>query len=190
MAQRRSHECAYRHRACRLAYDCDAVGVAAKGCDVVLYPFDGSHLVEEAIVARAFIGCLLRELRMCEEAKDALAVVGCHGDNALACHSVARIARLAATASHQSATVEVDKHRQVLVHLLCRSPDVEIQAVFAHLLRAEVHVAEDILLHRIGSEFLCLPHALPFLYRLRGFPSKVADWRSGKWNSLECLDAR
>ena len=127
---------------------------------------------------------------MGEKAEDALAIVGCNGDDALASHSVAGIARFAAAASYQSAAVEVDKNRQMLVHVLCRCPDIEIQAVFAHLLRAEVHVAEYALLHRVGSELLCLSHALPLCYGLRSLPTEVAHGWSSKRNALECLYAR
>ena len=108
---------------------------------------------------------------MSEVAEDALTIVGCYGDNALTSHGVTGIARFAATASHQSATIKIDKNRQVLVHCLCRSPDVKIQTVFAHLLRTEVHVAEDILLHRVGTELFGLAHALPFLHWLRRLPA-------------------
>ena len=78
LAQRRCHKRADRHRTSRLAYNSDALRVASEGCDIVLYPFDGSHLVEETVVARAFVRCLLRKLRMCEESEDALAIVGCY----------------------------------------------------------------------------------------------------------------
>ena len=59
LAQRRRHKRAYRHRTCRLAYNSDALRVASEGCNIVLNPFDGSHLVEETVVARAFVSGLL-----------------------------------------------------------------------------------------------------------------------------------
>ena len=127
---------------------------------------------------------------MSKESENALAIVGCNGDNALASHSVVCIARLTSAAAHQSAAVEVDEHRKVFVHLLGRSPDVKIQTIFAHFLRAEVHVAEDILLHRVGTKLLGLAHALPFLYGLRCFPSQIAHGRCCKGDALECLYAR
>ena len=127
---------------------------------------------------------------MCKESEDALAVVGCYGDDALAGHSVAGIARLAAAAAHQSAAVEVDKHWQVLAHCLGWCPYVEVQAVFAHLLRAEVHVAEDVFLHRVGSVFFGLAHALPLAGGLWRLPAQVANGWSGKGYALECLNAR
>ena len=127
---------------------------------------------------------------MSEESENAFAIVGCNGDDALTSHCVASVAWLAATASHKSAAVEVDKYRQLFVHLLGRSPDVKIQTIFAHLLCAEVHVAEDIFLHRVGTEFLSLAYALPFLYWLWSLPTKIAYWRCGKGNALECLYTR
>jgi hypothetical protein len=56
--------------------------------------------------------------------------------------------------------------------------------------RAVSYGAEYILLHRVGSELLCLSHALPLCYGLRSLPAKVAHGRSSKRNALECLYAR
>ena len=45
-AQRRCHQCADRHTACRLAHNRYMIGVAAKGC-YYLHPFDGCRLVHK-----------------------------------------------------------------------------------------------------------------------------------------------
>ena len=85
------------------------VRVAAESLDVILYPLDGSHLVHESIVAGTLVGCFLRELWVGEESEDALTIVGCDGDDALACHRIARISRFASATRHQSSAVEINE---------------------------------------------------------------------------------
>ena len=189
LAERGSHQGANRHGTSRFAHDGDAVRVAAEGLDIVLHPLDGSHLVHETIVAGTLIGGFLGKLRMSEEAEDAFTIVGCDGDDSLARHCIARISRFASATGHQSSTVEINQNRQMLLHGLCRSPDIQIETILAVGLRAEVHIAEDGFLHRVRSELLCLANALPFLYRLRSLPAEISYRRGSERNALEYCDA-
>ncbi len=175
--ERRCHLCADGHRAGRLADDGDAVRVAAEGRYVVVDPLYCRCLVHEAVVARAVIRGLCRQLRMCEEAEHALAVARRHRHYSVACHRLTGIACLRATAGIQSAAVEVDQHGQLLVHALRRCPDVQIQAVLTLLLAAQAHVAERVALHGVVAELLGGAHAAPVLHRLRSLPPQVTHRR-------------
>ena len=127
---------------------------------------------------------------MSEESEYALAIVCRNSNDSLSSHSVAGIARFATAATHQSAAIEVDEHRQMLVHLLCRSPDVQVQTVLAHFFCPEIHITEKVLLHRVGAKLLCLANTMPFPCRLRSFPAKFSHRRCGKRNTPECLYPR
>ena len=126
---------------------------------------------------------------MGEVAEYALAVVGRYGHDAVACHRHAGIARLAAAAGKQAAAVEVDEHGQPLGKGLGGRPDVEVETVLAHLLRAEVHVAEEGFLHGIGAKLLGLAHALPMGGGLWGLPAQLSHGGSCKGNATENVDA-
>ena len=126
---------------------------------------------------------------MREEAEDALAVVCRDGDDAFARHRPACVARFAAAAGHQTASVEINQDGELLGHGFGGRPDVQVEAIFAHFLRAEVHVAEHSLLHGIGTVFVRQPDAIPFLDRLRSLPPEVSDGRGGEGDAFKNLDA-
>ena len=187
--QRRSDEHADREGSCRFSCYGDAFGVASELPYVFFQPAYGGKLVVEAVVARAFVRCLCRELRVCVESEDAFAIVCRDADDAAACHGQAGIARLAAAASHQSAAVEIYEYREEGVARCCGSPDVEVQAVFAHAPGAEVHVSVDGFLHGVGAVVGAYEHRIPWLQRLRLAPSVVARWWGGEGYALEDVDA-
>jgi hypothetical protein len=64
-------------------------------------------------------------------------------------------------------------------------PHVEVEAVFAHAVGAEIHVAEDGALHGPGTELVGLADAGPVLRRLGFFQRRFAHGRGGKRNALE-----
>src|SRR6185295_2689386 len=82
-------------------------------------------------------------------------------------------------------------HHRALVTGFGRGPHVEIQTVLALLPRRRViHGTGGIgRLRTIRPERVALAHTLPGDYRLRRFPSKIADGRRGKRNPFVALHA-
>ena len=81
----RSHQYRDRERSGRFAYDGNAIGISSEAFNVVEHPFDGSSLVEDAVVARSVVGRFGSQVWMCQETDDALAVVGSDADDAMMC---------------------------------------------------------------------------------------------------------
>jgi hypothetical protein len=127
---------------------------------------------------------------MRKEAKDIQAVVDAERDDAALRHARAVVARLRAVAGDVAAAVEIDQHRQPLRCWLGRRPHVEVQAILAHAIRAEVHVAEDGQLHGARPELIGLAHARPRRGRLRRAPAQATHRRGGERDALEAAHAR
>ena len=122
---------------------------------------------------------------MSEESKNTFTVISCNSDNTFPSKRQSCISRFTTATCHQSASIEINKYRQLLIHRFRRCPHIEIKTIFAHLLRAEIHIPKNILLHRIRSELVSLTHSVPLLNRLRSFPSEVTHRRGCEWNSLK-----
>ena len=189
LRHRRRHLRADRGRACRLAGDGHAPGVSAEGRDVLLHPAQRRGLIEQPVVARCVVRRLLRQFRVGEEAEDAEAVVNGDGHDAAAGHALAVVARLGAVPGHEPAAVKIDEHRQPLSARRGGRPDVEVEAVFAHPVGAEAHVAEDGVLHAARAELDGLAHARPALDGLRRLPTLVARGRLREGDALKDADA-
>src|SRR2546423_15722006 len=121
---------------------------------------------------------------MYEESEDAQPVVNGDGDDPLTRHALSIVPRLGAVSADESASVEVDQHRQPFPRRLCGRPNIQIEAVLAHAVGAEDHVIEDAELHGASTESVRLANAFPALYRLRLSPSEIAERRSGGRNPL------
>src|SRR2546421_7811745 len=109
---------------------------------------------------------------MRKEAKDIQAVVDAEGDDVALRQTRAVVARLRAVAGDVAATVEIDQHWQPLRCRLGGRPHVEVQAVLAHAIRAEVHITEDGELHGPRTEIAGFAHARPRRSRLRPGPAQ------------------
>ena len=75
LSQGRSHQGEHAAAAGRLPADRNLLRVAAKGGDVVPYPFEGKNLIIEAIIARDAALRFGRQLRMGEKAQDAQPII-------------------------------------------------------------------------------------------------------------------
>ena len=109
-------------RAGRLARDRHGVGVAAEGRDVVAYPLQGPHLVEEAEVRR----CVGQE----REPLDAEPVVDRDRDDAVAGEGGAVGHRYGAGAVDERAAVDPDEHRQA-PRVRVRGPHAQVEVLVA-----------------------------------------------------------
>ncbi len=130
------------HGAGRLAEDRDLVGVAAEGLDLVAYPGERGHLVEEALVAGG--GEPLAEaVAQAKEAEGAEPVVD--GDD----HHVPPPGQGRAVIEHLGARAQqegsaVDPHQDRPSPAVGRGrPDVQIEAVLAGAADAEAHDGPD-----------------------------------------------
>ena len=155
------------------------IRIATEGCDVVLDPLDGCYLIERAIVARGMMCRASGKLRMCEETKHTLTIVGRDGYDAMMSQRIACIAWLRTRATHQATTIEINEYWSLLC--LYRSPDIEVEAILALGLAEEVHIAKEIWLHRIVTELSALADAFPSHGWLRFLPTQFTDWWCSKW---------
>ena len=122
--------CGARHReqradadgAGRLARDRHGARVAAEGRDVVAYPLQGRHLVEEAEVRR----CVGQE----REPLDAEPVVDRDRDDAVAGEGGAVGHRYGAGAVDERPTVDPDEHRQA-PRVRVRGPHAQVEVLVA-----------------------------------------------------------
>src|SRR5271165_5252593 len=76
-------------------------------------------------------------------------------------HALAVVSPLGAVTRLKTAAVKINQHRQPLLLRPGRRPDVEVEAIFAHAIRAKAHVSENWPLHRPGAEFVGLAHTCP-----------------------------
>jgi hypothetical protein len=127
---------------------------------------------------------------MREESKDAKPVV--HGDrnDPLASHALAVVARFGSIAGLETAAEEIHENRQPFLFVLGRRPDIECQTVFAHAAIAEVHIAEQRVLHATVAELFGIEYAFPFRCRSGRCEAKLADWGLGERYAAENANAR
>lgn len=111
-------------------------------------------------------------------------MVGRDDDYALAREHLAVLARFRGRAGLKAAAVDPEHHGQHLVGLGGRRPDVEVEAVLAHLV-AEDHVVEDAPLGTPRAERNRLLHRRPGRPRSWRLPSAFANRRRGKRDPLE-----
>src|SRR5690348_13491234 len=114
LRKRRSHQGANGNRSCRFARDGDALRVAAERRDILLYPAERCHLVEETVVARCVMARFLRQIRMREETEDAQAIVDGNRHDAFATRALAIVAGLRAVALLKAAAEDVNQNRKSL----------------------------------------------------------------------------
>src|SRR6266550_6111208 len=132
---------------------------------------------------------LARQLRVREEAKHTQTIIHCQSNDSLASHACAFISRLRPIARGESATIEIDKYRQLIFCGFGRGPNVEVKTVFAHAIGTENHVAKNWTLHTTWTELIRLACSFPIFDWLRRLPSEVADrWRR-KGNAFECSNS-
>src|SRR5581483_5028759 len=98
-------------------------------------------------------------------------------------------------ALRECAARDVDDHGQLGFRVRLRSPDVEVEAVFADAVLDEVfagprkEIAVDVL-HAARAEFTGIANAGPGLHRLWLAPAEIADRRCRERNALENRDMR
>lgn len=155
------------------------IRIATEGCDVVLDPLDGCYLIERAIVARGMMCRASGKLRMCKEAKHTLTIVGRDGYDAMMSQRIACIAWLRTRTTHEATTIEINEYWSLLS--LHRSPYIKVETILALSLTEEVHIAEEIWLHRIITELGALADTLPSHDWLRFTPTQITYRRCSEW---------
>ena len=151
-----------------------------------MYPLQRHNLVQEAIVARCGMACLLdaflRQFWQRKEAHTVQAISDAHKHDTrlgkVATVVTKRISRRKAT------TMDPNQHGQLLILLLCRSQDVQIKAILANggsLLSGHRLCP----LNALHGEVVSLQRSLPSLGRYGCFPPKISHRRFGKWDALK-----
>ena len=157
--------------------------------DVILHPLDGSHLVEETIVATSLIVRSSCEFWMGKETKDTLTIVGCHTDDPFLSNGTSIVTGLTTRTSHQSTAIKINKYRKGIGRISGCCPDVQVETILATTWTTEGHVAKNVRLHGIVAKLLSLTNTLPRLNGLRRFPTEFAYRSLCKGNTQELLHA-
>ena len=165
-------------------------GIAAELRDVVVHPFQRRVLVEIAVVA-GMAALLLRQLGMRHVAEHADAIVEVDEDGAALGHVLAVVIGHARRAEGPAAAIDEDDHRAAVAGLgFGRRPDIEVEAVLAGRLLAEIVV--DVVgaqhLDAFGPLAVGIPDAVP-ADRLRRLPAQLAGRRLGEGDSQIGLHA-
>ena len=164
--------------------------IAAKTRDIALDPSQRRHLIHQAIIARAAIGRLAAQFGMREEAQRPHTIGDIDPDNASTRQRFARIIRHAGRADVKAPAIDPHDNRQMLGPAR-RRPDVEVEAVFAGRLIAEIMVhgapAQGLQTHR--RKTIGVIHPLPRRHRLRRAPAQIAQRRRGKGHAQPASDA-
>ena len=134
-----------------MSEDGDVLRISAKILYIRLHPLQRLQLIEHAVVAGGVDRILRSEIRMSEKAEDAKTVVDGYQHNALAGESLTVERRERARALDKSSAVKPNHDRTLLRSRGCSGPDVQVEAVLAHGLRAliELHLVEGPGLERI-----------------------------------------
>ncbi len=186
--QRRSHLRADGDRTGGFARNGHSFRIAAESRYVLLHPLQRRVLVEQSVIARSAIRRFFRQFGMRQEAEYAKPVADCDGDDAFGGHAFAVVTRLRTIARHKSAAEKVNQHRQFLPRF-GRSPNVQVQAIFAHAVGAEIHIAENRALHASRAELVGFARARPVFDGLRRFPAIISNGRRAERNALETANA-
>ncbi len=187
LGQRRRHQCADAGGTGRLAEDGDAAGIATEGRDVGLNPAQRRDLIEMAVVAGRPIGLLGAQIRMRQEAEAAEPVVHRDDHDAVARQPVPLEDRQGSRSHQECAAVEPDHHRTLLVARRRGRPDVQIEAVLAFRLWAEIadRGLGTIGLNAARPERHRRPRAAPRLRRLRRPPAQCSERRARIGHAFE-----
>ena len=162
-------------RPCRLPEYCHPGRVAPECTDVALDPGKSSLLVEDPVVARSVVRGLGVELGMGKEPESAEPVVRRNDDDAFLCKSGPVIHRHGEGHFFESPAIEEDHDRQFFVGNPGRGPDIEVQAVLAHVQRSRRSW-----LGTGCSILFCFLYAVPGQYRCGRSPPQIAGRRSCK----------
>src|ERR1700730_13235040 len=130
-----------------------------------------------------------REFGMRKKSEDAEAVADGDGDDTFTRHAFAVVTGLRAVAGLEAATEIVDEDGKTLTGALGRGPDVEVEAILAHAIRSEVHVAEQRELHAACCELPGVPNAVPRGGGYRWREAQISDGRLGEGHAAEDPDA-
>ena len=160
-----------------------------------MYPFQGSHLVVCAVVARCAVGILCRQFRVGEESEDAQTVVDGDENHTPFSPCIAVHRYLMTVAVEIGPAMYPESHGQLARRIsdgIRRCPDIQIQAVLAlHglLLPIELIAVERsdgiARLPTYITESVGYLNAFPFPDGLRTLPSEVANWWCSVWNASE-----
>ncbi len=159
---RRGEQRMHARRSGGLAENRDVARVPAECADIASHPIEGGDLIVKSIVSRAAFG-LSRQRRQREITKSAKAIVDRNEHDAAPGKLGPVIARHVAGAATQPAAVDPDHHRPVGLGWRPGGPDIEVEAVFAHLERLAVSPAAWLALHACGGELCRFKHARPGL---------------------------
>ena len=172
-----------------LAPNGDAVGIAAKGGDVVLNPFERGHEIAEGVVGGAvvFRARSSPEEAEVEKAKDSQAVRQGDGDDALAGELRSVMDWTEGMAADVASAVDPDEDRERAFAF--RSPDVEVEAVFAMNEGLFAKGSAFAPLHRRGGEAGRVALAGPGFARNGRAKAERPDGRLGKRHAAEDIDA-
>ena len=110
--------------------------IAAKTCEVRLDPFEGGDLIHQGVIARCAVAGLGGELRMRQGPQAEKAVVDRDNDNTSFGETDTVIHRVTAVSDAQAAAVKPNHDRASFVGIDGTCPNIQIQAVFRHLLAA------------------------------------------------------
>src|SRR5207302_4492150 len=98
---------------------------AAESPNVLLHPFEGGHLVEQAVVARRMVRRFLYELGVNKETENVGAVIDGDGDHAVSRHILAVVTRFRPITVLESSAKYVHEHGKLLAIRLRRRPYVQ-----------------------------------------------------------------
>ncbi len=182
LEQRRSHQEIDAAAPARFAPDRDLIGVAAKLRDVIPDPPDPRELIERSVVSSGVVIRLPGQFGMDEPPEHVQPVSHAHHHYSLLSDGIAIIDGLGRGPVYASTAVDPDQHGKFLRSRSCRSPHVQIQAVFTRIDESPVPRAavwRILPLHAGRRKTIRRPGPLPRNHRLRGPPPQVADrWRS------------
>ena len=109
--------------------------VTAELSDITLDPLHSSNLIEKPVISRAVMRGLVIELGMGEESESAKPVISRDYDDTFFSKSGSVIQWFRPGSLSECSAMDEEHDRQFIVSTLCRCPDVEVQAVFAHICR-------------------------------------------------------
>ena len=143
----RCHQCAHRERSRALAKDGHVFGIATEGGNIAVYPLQSRNLIEQAVVPGGFLVRLGGQFFEREKSENSQAIVHGNDDHTLPRKHPAVLPWLGGCAGHESSSVNPDHHREFGFGILCRRPDVQVQAILVDAWVAKNHVGVDPPLH-------------------------------------------
>src|SRR5262245_88329 len=197
LGHRRTHQSANHCRAGRRAEDRHVVRVAAEGGDVRLHPLQYGDAVGKRLVAGRVPTRFRGQLWVREKPERTETVVETHEDDALLRERLAVVVRAGTAAFAVGAAEDPHHDRLSRTWIVRRRPDVEIEAVLAHLRRVR-QIDGDVVrhtlrlrrLHAYVAELVRFANALPLGDGLRLLPPQVADGWCAERDTLERAHSR